>query len=61
MDRLINTIIAIAEKHKELLKEKGYVVDNVPFTKIYLGCERYENIPLKPQYNNSRHKDHMIH
>jgi len=52
MDRLINTIIAIAEKHKELLKEKGYVVDNVPFTKIYLGCERSENIPLKPSCNN---------
>jgi len=47
MDRLINTIIAIAEKYKDLLREKGYDVDNVPHTKIYLGCERYENIPLK--------------
>lgn len=44
MDRLINTIIAIAEKYKELLRKKGYEVDNVPLTKIYLGCERYEII-----------------
>lgn len=41
-DRLINTITAIAEKYKELLKEKGYDVENVPLTKIYIGCERYE-------------------
>ena len=34
MDRLINTIIAIAEKYKELLRKKGYDVDNVPLTKI---------------------------
>ncbi|NLL72843.1 MAG: hypothetical protein GX237_04880 [Clostridiales bacterium] len=52
MDRLLSTIIAIAEKYKELLKEKGYDVDNMPLTKIYLGCERSENIPLKPSCNN---------
>ena len=46
MDRLINTTIAIAENYKELLKEKGYDVYNVPLTKIYIGCERYENIGL---------------
>jgi len=46
MDRLINTIIGIAEIYKELLREKGYDVDNVPLTKIYLGCEKYENIPI---------------
>jgi|GEM_PF-4875494 hypothetical protein len=51
MDRLINTITAIAEKYKELLKEKGYDVENVPLTKIYIGCERYENIPIKPSCN----------
>jgi seryl-tRNA synthetase len=51
MDRLINTITAIAEKYKELLKEKGYDIENVPLTKIYLGCERYENIPIKPSCN----------
>lgn len=51
MDRLINTITAIAEKYKELLKEKGYDVDNVPLTQIYLGCEKYENIQLKPSCN----------
>jgi hypothetical protein len=50
MDRLINTTIAIAENYKELLKEKGYDVDNVPLTKIYLGCERYENI----EYNGNQ-------
>lgn len=52
MDRLINTITAIAEKYKELLSEKGYDVDNVPLSKVYLGCERYENIPVKPSSNN---------
>jgi hypothetical protein len=52
MDRLINTVTAIAEKYKELLKEKGYDVDNVSLTNIYLGCERYENIPIKLSNNN---------
>ena len=52
MDRLINTITAIAEKYKELLKEKGYDVDNVPFKNIYLGCEKYETIPTKLLRNN---------
>jgi hypothetical protein len=52
MDKLINTIIAIAEKYKEMLREKGYDVDNVPLTEIYLGCERHENIPIKSSINN---------
>ena len=47
MDRLINTIIAIAEKYRELLRDKGYDIDNVPLTEIYLGCEKNENIPKK--------------
>lgn len=50
MDRLRNTTIAIAENYKELIKEKGYDVDNVPLTKIYLGGERYENI----EYNGNQ-------
>ncbi|MFV0362700.1 MAG: hypothetical protein ACK5LL_06380 [Suipraeoptans sp.] len=52
MDRLINTVTAIAEKYKESLKERGYDVDNIPLTNIYLGCEKYENIPIKPSSNN---------
>jgi hypothetical protein len=54
MDRLINTSTAIAKKYKELLREKGYYVDNVPLTQIYLGCERHENIQIKPPSNNSK-------
>ena len=52
MDRLINTITAIAEKYKELLKEKGYDVDNMLLTNIYLGCEKHEAIPLKQPTNS---------
>jgi len=51
MDRLINTITTISEKYKELLRNKGYDVDNIPLTEIYLGCERHENIPLKKNIN----------
>lgn len=47
MDRMIKTIVAIAVKYKEILNEKGYDVSNVPLTNIYLGCEKYEDIPLK--------------
>lgn len=52
MDRLINIIMGISEIYKELLREKGHDVDNVPFTKISFGCEKYKNIPIKPSSNN---------
>jgi hypothetical protein len=58
MDRLVSTTTAIAEKYKESLKEKGYDVDNMPLTNIYLGCEKYENIPLKQYSSKIRSKKH---
>ena len=47
MDRLFNTSSEISLRYRENLKERGYAVENIPLSEIYLGCERTENIPLK--------------
>lgn len=60
MDRLINTTLAIAQKYKELLRGKGYDVDNVPLIDIYLECEKYENIPIKPLNNNIKKRSRRL-
>lgn len=47
VDRLFNTCSEIASRYRKTLSDRGYDVDDIPLSKIYLGCERYENIPLK--------------
>lgn len=47
INRLLSTTTTIAIKYKEYLLSKGYDIEDVPLTRICLGCEKHENFPMK--------------
>lgn len=47
LERLFKTNTEIALRYKDALIKRGYDVELIPLTDIYLGCETKESIPRK--------------